>query len=263
MLVDETDLELVELSDRLERIEQSRLNSQPWRYWLFDRVRRYDPLRVLELGSGSGNLWAENLSRLGMRWEIVVSDQCSEKVESCREKIGPRRGFDFQTIDAHAIPFPDDHFDLVIADHLLQRIQDPEPVLREIRRVLKRGGKLLASAIGKRNLLEMEWLVFSTYPNSELETAFAERRRIFSLDRGIEFLRPFFHDIHLELFSDTLTVTDGQALVDSIYALNRLAGDQTIIREADRDRLRGSIDGILAQQGCVRLHRDAGLFTCG
>ena len=263
MLVDETELELNQLSERLELIEHSKSILEPWRHWLFDRVRALDPLRILELGSGSGALWSENLGRLGMRWEIVVSDLSEEKVAFCKQRIGPRRGFDFRTIDAHSIPYPDDSFDVVVADHLLQRIPDPELALREIRRVLRRGGKLLVSAIGKRNLMEMEWLVFSTFPYSELDSAFPESRRTFSLDTGVEFLRPYFHDIRLELFSDTLMVTDGEALVDSIYALNRLAGDQTIIREIDRERLRGSIDAILAQQGCVRIHRDAGLFTCG
>lgn len=263
MLVDEAELELSEQSNRLDGLTKSGTNPCPWREWLFDRVVQSDPLHVLELGSGSGGLWAENLGRLGMRWEIVVSDLLHENVERCKERIGPRRGFDFQRIDAHSIPYPDDYFDVVIADHLLHRIRDPELVLREIRRVLRWGGKLLVSAIGKRNLLEMEGLVFATYPFSDLDQAFPENRRTFSLDSGVEFLRPLFHDIRLECYSDTLVVTDGSTLVESIYALNRLAGDQTIIREEDRSRLRGSIDGILAQRGAVRIHKDTGLFTCG
>lgn len=263
MLVDESELELAELSERLDWLEKSGSNPHPWRQWLFDHLCAIDPLRVLELGSGSGVLWSENLGRLGMRWEIVVSDVSEAKLIQCQERIGPRRGFDFQVIDAHNIPYPDDYFDVVVADHLLHRISDPDAVLREIRRVLRRGGKLLVSAIGKRNLFEMEGLVFATYPSTDLDAVFSDTRKTFSLDSGVEFLRPFFHDIRLELYSDTLMVTNGQNLVDSIYALNRLAGDQTIIREADRDRLRGTIDGILAQRGCVRIHKDAGLFTCG
>jgi len=263
MLVDEAELELSELSNRLDGLSKSGTNPRPWREWLFDRVAQCDPFHILELGSGSGVFWEENLGRLGMRWEIVVSDLSAANVERCKNRIGTRRGFDFQQIDAYSIPYPDDYFDVVIADHLLHRISNPEQVLREIRRVLRWGGKLLVSAIGKRNLLEMEGLVFATYPFSELDQAFPENRKTFSLDTGVEFLRPLFHDIRLECYSDTLVVTDGSALVDSIYALNRLAGDQTIIREEDRDRLRGSIDGILAQRGAVRIHKDTGLFTCG
>lgn len=263
MLVDESELELDALSNQLEGIELTGSNPYPWRQWLFDHIRYFDPQRVLELGAGSGSLWAENLGRLGMRWEIVVSDISEAKVDACRDRIGSRRGFDFQMIDAHDIPYPDDYFDIVVADRLFQRIPDPEFVLREIRRVMRRGGKLLVSAIGKRNLVEMEGLVFATYPYSDLDNVFPDTRKTFTLDTGVEFLRPYFHDIRLELYSDTLMVTNGQALVDSIYALNRLAGDQVVIREEDRDRLRGSIDDIMAQRGCVRIHKDMGLFSCG
>lgn len=262
MLVDETELELDELSVRLDWIANSSANPHAWRKWLFDRVAAADSRRILELGSGSGGLWADNLSRLGMRWEIVVSDVSEIELAKSRDRIGPRRGFEYQRIDAHEIPYPDDSFDVVIADHLLQRVADPDSMLREMRRVLRRGGKLLVSAIGKRNLLEMEGLVFSTYPMSDLGSVFGGAEKTFSLDTGVEFLRPFFHDIRLELYSDSLMVTDGSTLVDSIYALNRLAGDRTVIREVDREILRGTIDGILAQRGCVRIHRDTGLFTC-
>lgn len=262
MLVDETELELEKLSGRWEWIEKSSVHSTPWRHWLFDRIAGSDPKRILELGSGSGGLWADNLSRLGMRWEIVVSDLSESELAKSRDRIGTRRGFTFERIDAHQIPYPDDSFDVVIADHLLQRVSHPDSMLREMRRVLRRGGKLLVSAIGKRNLLEMEGLVFSTYPSSDLDSAFSATEKTFSLDTGVEFLRPLFHDIRLELYSDSLVVTDGSSLVESIYALNRLAGDRTVIREIDRELLRGTIDGILAQRGCVRIHRDTGLFTC-
>ena len=262
MLVDETELELSEIAGRWEWLEKSAVHSTPWRHWLFDRIAGSDPKRILELGSGSGGLWADNLGRLGMRWEIVVSDVSESELGKSRDRIGSRRGFTFERIDAHQIPHPDDSFDVVIADHLLQRVPDPESMLREMRRVLRRGGKLLVSAIGKRNLLEMEGLVFSTYPSSDLDSAFGNTGKTFSLDSGVEFLRPLFHDIRLELYSDSLVVTDGSSLVDSIYALNRLAGERTVIREMDREMLRGTIDGIIAQRGCVRIHRDTGLFTC-
>ncbi len=263
MLVDDTELELESVSEKFQGIQQHSSNPTPWRQWLFDHLRYPDPRRILELGAGSGSLWSENLARLGMRWEIVVSELTEAKVEVCRKQIGPRRGFDFQVIDAHQIPYPDDYFDLVVADRLFQRITDPEFVLREIRRVLRPGGKFLVSAIGKQNLMEMEGLVFATYPYSDLDSVFPDTRRTFTLDTGVEFLRPYFHDIRLELYSDTLMVTNGQALEDSIYALNRLAGNQVIIREEDRRRLRGSIDDILAKRGCMRIQKDIGVFTCG
>lgn len=42
--------------------------------------------------------------------------------------------------DVHAIPFPDNSFDVVIANHLLEHVQDDHRVLQEFHRVMKVGG---------------------------------------------------------------------------------------------------------------------------
>lgn len=47
-------------------------------------------------------------------------------------------------LDAHALPFDDESFDLVIANHLLEHVRDPSQVLGEFRRCLRPGGVLVA-----------------------------------------------------------------------------------------------------------------------
>ena len=44
--------------------------------------------------------------------------------------------------DAAACPFDDDAFDAVVVRHFLHALPDPQPVLREVRRILKPGGHL-------------------------------------------------------------------------------------------------------------------------
>ncbi len=46
-------------------------------------------------------------------------------------------------IDIADIPFPDGHFDLVVANHVLEHVPDDAAALREIARVLRRGGHAL------------------------------------------------------------------------------------------------------------------------
>lgn len=42
--------------------------------------------------------------------------------------------------DAHDIPFEDDSFDIVMANHLLEHVEDDRKVMREFHRVMKPGG---------------------------------------------------------------------------------------------------------------------------
>ena len=42
--------------------------------------------------------------------------------------------------DCHDIPFEDESFDVVMANHLLEHVEDDRKVLREFHRVMKRGG---------------------------------------------------------------------------------------------------------------------------
>jgi SAM-dependent methyltransferase len=42
--------------------------------------------------------------------------------------------------DAHAIPFEDNSFDIVMANHLLEHVEDDAQVMREFYRVMKPGG---------------------------------------------------------------------------------------------------------------------------
>lgn len=47
---------------------------------------------------------------------------------------------DVQRVDLQAIPYPADHFDFVLANHVLEHVQDDARALREIFRVLRPGG---------------------------------------------------------------------------------------------------------------------------
>lgn len=69
-----------------------------------------------------------------------------------------------QTINAdvlEGLPFPDDHFDYIVANHTIQAISyhDLLPALTELRRVLKAGGKLrviVPDAVGAFEALEAD-----------------------------------------------------------------------------------------------------------
>ncbi len=48
-----------------------------------------------------------------------------------------------QQIDLQQIPYPDETFDMLICNHILEHVDDAAAALREIHRVLKRGGRAI------------------------------------------------------------------------------------------------------------------------
>ncbi|MGW4476445.1 class I SAM-dependent methyltransferase [Nonomuraea sp. NPDC004354] len=97
--------------------------------------------RILDAGCGSGPLFAE----LRDRGAIVTGvDASAGMLEQARQRLGADA--DLRVVDLAApLPFPDEAFDDVVASLVLHYLEDWEPTLAELRRVLKPGGRLLIS----------------------------------------------------------------------------------------------------------------------
>lgn len=97
---------------------------------------------VLELGCGGGiNLDHYDRARVT---RLSGVDPSPQLLETARAKAKDR-GFDadFRAGVAEALPFADGRFDTVLTTFTLCSVQDPDSVLREMRRVLKPGGSIL------------------------------------------------------------------------------------------------------------------------
>jgi SAM-dependent methyltransferase len=90
------------------------------------------PGRALEVGCGEGVI----ADRMQRRWgEVVALDLPDAGLRAeWRRYPAPR----FLHADAHALPFPDGHFDVVVAAEVLEHLPDPVLGLREMARVGRR-----------------------------------------------------------------------------------------------------------------------------
>jgi SAM-dependent methyltransferase len=102
--------------------------------------------RVLDFGCGTGIVARTLAKREGFTGEIIASDISKGLVEMGRRHANEEGISDriaFHSGDAHGLDLPDGGFDIIIAHTLISHVADPAAVLREARRLLQPGGRLV------------------------------------------------------------------------------------------------------------------------
>jgi ubiquinone/menaquinone biosynthesis C-methylase UbiE len=108
-----------------------------------DQADFYDPAGkiVLDYGCGPGYLTNELLDRGAVH--VTGIDISEGEIEEAHRRAvadGVADCASHLVADAHAMPFEDDAFDLIVGDSILHHLE-LEKALREIRRVLRPGGR--------------------------------------------------------------------------------------------------------------------------
>jgi len=99
-------------------------------------------MSVLDVGSGVGGPARFLAATYGCRVAGVdLSEPFVEAARYLTERTGQSGQVSFQTVSALELPFDDGHFDVVLLQHVAMNISDRARLYREIRRVLKSGGK--------------------------------------------------------------------------------------------------------------------------
>ena len=113
-----------------------------WREELDKLCDRKKGLECLDIGTGTGFL-AMMLAELG---HDVTGIDISEKMMELGKQHAEERGVDVTFVkgEGERMPFDDDTFDVIVNCRVLWTLTEPEVSLKEWRRVLKPGGKMLA-----------------------------------------------------------------------------------------------------------------------
>jgi ubiquinone/menaquinone biosynthesis C-methylase UbiE len=97
---------------------------------------------VLEVGIGTGlNLGHYRAEQIERLWGLDPATQMNAHVK--RRLAGTGLDLELMTLSAERIPVEDDRFDTVVLTYTLCSIADPVAALREMKRTLRPGGRLL------------------------------------------------------------------------------------------------------------------------
>jgi ubiquinone/menaquinone biosynthesis C-methylase UbiE len=107
-------------------------------------------MQVLDLACGTGEPGISVARRVGLQGHVTGMDLSSELLElaSQRAKDKGLANFSTQQADAHQLPFADHSFDLATCRFGVMFFADPARALKELRRVLKPGGRACFAAWG-------------------------------------------------------------------------------------------------------------------
>jgi len=123
--------------------------------WVLARVDWHPGARVLDIGCGPGLYYGKMRNRqLNVDYHGI--DLLSSMIVN---HLGQQDGVPLSVADVQAIPYANDQFDVVMANHMLYHVEDVSQAISEIRRVLKPGGIVVVATNSINTMPELQVLM--------------------------------------------------------------------------------------------------------
>jgi SAM-dependent methyltransferase len=220
-----------------------------WGRWLFEHELCPVPAgaRILEVGCGpASTLWGANLDRIDPSWRLTLADFSPGMIEAARDLLGERA--QYVVADVGALPFADESFDVVLANHMLYHVSDRSKAFAEIRRLLVPGGAFHAATNGVGHFEELRALVGRGW-------LFWQHTEAFGLESGPPQLEPFFAGVRVERFETRLAVTEAEPVLAYVRSSESYDG-------GDLAHVRAAVEAAIERDGVFRVTTTPGLIGC-
>ena len=236
----------------------------PWHVWVFNHLGLQAGMTILECGCGPGWLWRNNVENIPPNCHITLTDLSDGMVAEAQAALAhAATDFQFETANIEELPYADNSFDVVVANHMLYHVPDLAQGLSEIKRVLKPNGRFFAATNGEKHMAELKQMGVEIAGSKE---KFIKKlghnsdkfvwRLAFRLENGAELLAPYFDNVTLQMFDDSLEVTEAEPLAAYIKSTFRMANATPEIHAL----LDNYIANKVSTEGTVHISKETGLF---
>lgn len=241
------------LAMRIDFYKKYTTNKYRFADWLFDKYNFKENISILELGCGNGNHWEGKLKKLPKGCKLILSDFSDGMLDLVKEKYSSNKNVSFDKIDIQSIPYDDNSFDMIIANHMLFHVPDLNKALLEVKRVLKKGGYFYSATDGNGGMRPFLHEAIKQFdPESE---AFTEKLP-FNLQNGGEILSKYFENVQRFDYENTLAITDTQDLIDWLKSTKSISG----YSDESLSNLYNYFEDIRVRDGAINIPRETGVF---
>ncbi len=204
------------LQTRISIHEKYSVNRQGFGNWIFSQYDLPENARILELGCGDGSMWRTHARDLPAGAQLLLTDFSAGMLAEARKNVPEAPNIGFMQADVQSIPFENAAFDRVIANMMLYHVPNPDLGVREVRRVLRPGGKFYCATYGENGV--------GAYIQDMLADYGAKKtgNTVFTLQNGASQLRRHFDHVEMRLYEDRLEVTDANDFADYILSMTSI-----------------------------------------
>ena len=169
--------------------------------------------------------------------------------------------------DIEALPFADQQYDIVMANKVLYHLQDIPKGIRELARVLKPDGTLLASTNSEKIAATIITLHYQAM--AMLEIPFTpETPSTFSMENGGDLLQQHFRQVESYYFEDETLIYDASEIRTAYETIGRYRNllPRDDIPESAKQALPTTVgqlaQAIIDRDGVLRSPTLMGVFVC-
>ena len=158
-----------------------------------------------------------------------------------------------EACDVQTLPFSNEAFDVVIANHMLYHVPDPDLAVAELARVVRGDGVVLVATNGFGHMHEINDAVAEVFGSDDVEGLY----QVFGIDTGEARLREQFSSVVWHAFDNDLIVDDPAPVI--AYGLSFPPG------ESATDPQREAFDAAITKRfvnGRLRIRTRSGVFVC-
>ena len=239
---------------QIYRYGENKVNLREWTFKHLDFSNVKD---VLELGAGNGLFWKTNIGNIPKDIRIVLTDVSQGMLDAAGDSLKPfRRCFEYALIDADKeMPYPENSFQMIIANHMLYHVKELTQTLTDINRVLTPDGAAYATTLSRQNTRELIKLALGFDRRLWFDNLTI---RSFNMENGRSMISNHFDNVEEFVYQNNIIVNNPEPLI--LYLASGYSDALLDILVEKLDDFRLYLRGYLRKNGPLRITNNTVLY---